>query len=31
MVTPYTTDQGANILLPDWGQINLLVEELFNP
>ncbi len=31
MVTPYTTDQGANILLPDWGQINHLVEELFNP
>lgn len=31
MVTPYTTDQGANILLPNWDQINLLVEELFNP
>jgi LCP family protein required for cell wall assembly len=30
MVTPYITDQGANILLPDWNQINLLVEELFN-
>lgn len=30
MVTPYTTDQGANILLPDWVQIHSLVNELFN-
>jgi LCP family protein required for cell wall assembly len=28
MVTPYITDQGANILLPDWGKINPLVAEL---
>ena len=30
MVTPYTTDQGANILLPDWGKINPLIAELFD-
>ena len=29
MVTPYTTDQGANILLPDWAKIHALVNELF--
>lgn len=29
MVTPYTTDLGASILLPDWGQIHLLITEMF--
>jgi LCP family protein required for cell wall assembly len=29
MVTPYTTDQGANVLLPDWNQINPLLTEMF--
>ena len=29
MVTPYITDQGANILLPDWTKINPLVTQLF--
>jgi len=29
MVTPYTTDQGANILLPNWPLIQLQVEEVF--
>lgn len=29
MITPYITDQGANVLLPNWDQINLLVEDLF--
>jgi anionic cell wall polymer biosynthesis LytR-Cps2A-Psr (LCP) family protein len=29
MVTPYITDQGANILLPNWGAINALVAEMF--
>ena len=30
-VTPYTTDQGANILLPNWDAIHPLVVELFAP
>jgi LCP family protein required for cell wall assembly len=30
MVTPYITDQGANILLPNWGEINTLVAEMFD-
>ncbi len=30
MVTPYTTDQGANVLLPDWAQIIPLVNEVFS-
>jgi len=29
MVTPYTTDQGASVLLPNWEQINPLLAELF--
>lgn len=29
MVMPFTTDQGASVLLPDWSQINLLVADLF--
>ena len=29
MVTPYTTDAGANILLPNWQAINPLLLELF--
>ncbi len=29
MVTPYTTDLGASILLPDWSQIHPLVAEMF--
>jgi LCP family protein required for cell wall assembly len=29
MVTPYTTAQGANVLLPNWVVINLLVEQIF--
>ncbi len=29
MVTPYTTDQGANVLLPNWEAINPVLEELF--
>lgn len=29
MVTPFTTDQGANVLLPDWNAINPLLMELF--
>ena len=28
MVTPFTTDQGANVLLPDWSQILPLVNEI---
>ncbi len=31
MVTPFTTDQGANVLLPDWSQILPLVDDVFNP
>ena len=30
MVTPFTTAEGANILLPNWPLINLVVEELFH-
>ncbi len=29
MVTPYTTDQGANVLIPDWNKIKPLLIELF--
>jgi len=29
MVTPYTTDQGASVLMPIWEQINPLIAELF--
>lgn len=29
MVTPFTTDQGANVLLPNWTIIRLLVEQVF--
>ncbi len=29
MVTPYTTDQGANVLIPDWSKINPLITEMF--
>lgn len=29
MVTPFTTDQGASVLLPDWSQINQLIAEMF--
>jgi polyisoprenyl-teichoic acid--peptidoglycan teichoic acid transferase len=29
MVTPYTTDQGANILLPNWQPIRALINEMF--
>jgi anionic cell wall polymer biosynthesis LytR-Cps2A-Psr (LCP) family protein len=29
MTTSYTTDQGANVLLPDWSQINPMVKEIF--
>ncbi len=29
MVTPFTTDQGAQVLLPNWGLINPLVREMF--
>jgi len=29
MVTPFTTDQGASVLLPDWGQINPVLTEMF--
>ena len=31
MTTSFTTDQGANVLLPDWSQINPLVKEMFSP
>jgi hypothetical protein len=30
MTTPFTTDQGANVLLPNWTLIHLLVKQLFN-
>jgi LCP family protein required for cell wall assembly len=30
-VTPYTTDQGANILLPNWDAIRPLIVDLFAP
>lgn len=29
MTTSYTTAEGANVLLPDWSQINPLVKEMF--
>lgn len=29
MVTPFTTDQGASVLLPDWSRINPLLMEMF--
>lgn len=29
MVTPYVTDQGANVLLPKWDLIHLLIQEIF--
>jgi LCP family protein required for cell wall assembly len=29
MVTPFTTNQGANVLLPNWEAINPVVEEMF--
>jgi len=29
MVTPYNTDQGASVLLPNWEKINPLIAELF--
>ena len=29
MVTPFFTDQGANVLSPNWGLINLVVDEMF--
>ena len=29
MVTPWVTDQGASVLLPNWDQINPLVDEMF--
>lgn len=29
MVTPFTTDQGANVLLPKWDLIQLLIKEIF--
>ena len=31
MVIPYTTDQGANVLLPDWEQINNLFIKVLGP
>lgn len=30
MTTPYTTEQGASVLLPKWEQINPLIEEIFH-
>jgi len=29
LVTPYTTSQGANVLLPNWALINQVVEQIF--
>ncbi len=29
-VTSYTTDQGANVLLPNWELINPLIQQMFN-
>lgn len=29
MVTPYTTDQGANVLIPDWSKISPLITDMF--
>jgi polyisoprenyl-teichoic acid--peptidoglycan teichoic acid transferase len=31
MIIPYTTDQGASVLLPEWAKINILVDEMFQP
>jgi LCP family protein required for cell wall assembly len=31
MVTPFTTDAGASVLLPNWELINPVVEEMFDP
>ena len=31
MVTPYTTDQGASVLLPNWDAINPVTREMFGP
>jgi len=31
MTHPYVTDEGANVLLPDWEAINQGVRELFGP
>jgi len=30
LVTPYLTDQGAQVLLPNWDLINPLVKSIFN-
>jgi LCP family protein required for cell wall assembly len=30
MTTPYTTDQGASVLLPQWDKINSLIDEIFH-
>ena len=30
MATPFITDQGASVLLPNWPAINLLVEQVFS-
>lgn len=30
MATPYTTDQGASVLLPQWEQMHPLIEEIFH-
>lgn len=30
MTTPYTTDQGASVLLPQWDKINPLIDEIFH-
>lgn len=30
MVTPFTTSEGANVLLPNWTLINLVVQEMFD-
>ena len=29
MVTPYITDQGANVLLPNWDRIHALMRQVF--
>ncbi|HEY5669252.1 MAG TPA: LCP family protein [Anaerolineales bacterium] len=29
MTTPFTTNQGASVLLPDWSKINPLIEDMF--
>lgn len=30
MTTPYTTDQGASVLLPQWDKIHPLIDEIFH-